>query len=628
MKKNASKASKETIRQAWLTERRLRFYPLLLGVVALVAAFAVIVNGESDYLTRVDEMNLFLYTPLFFQQQLVVPGGLLTYLGTYFTQFFYHPWLGTLWLCMWCGVLMWLTVRAFSLSHWWGALVLVPLALVLLTDFSIGYWIYMLKLRGHFFITVIGCSLALASVWAFRKMPVHHGLRWAFMVLAAVVLYPVAGCYGLVAIGLMALVGWRTSDTSLTGKVAGTALAALLVGFVPVLYYRLVYYQTSSDNLWQTALPIFDTGTPHPQYYWPYWLLFGFFALLAVGYRMQWADRWVRKPALWLALQVVIIGGTVWGCQHYWYKDANFHSELVMQNALEQHDWQGMLNEVAASHEEPTRLMWMLKNLAIFKLGRGGDEMYHYRNGSKMPASPFTVPMVVLGGKQLYLHYGLPNYCYRWCMEDGVEYGWRVMYLKYMTRSALVNGEPVLARRFIDLLKQTRYHRDWALHYEQLALHPEQLKKDPELGPVFHVLSKESVLASDQSIVETFLLALLSAEVTSDPVLADLVVQAALQQKDIPTFWRAFNQYAHATNGASMPRHYQEAAYLFGMLEKTVDVSQMPFDQQVVETYQQFMHAAQQLAGMSNDQLANAMRLRFGNTYYYDYFLMRGLKTY
>ena len=121
MKKNASKASKETIRQAWLTERRLRFYPLLLGVVALVAAFAVIVNGESDYLTRVDEMNLFLYTPLFFQQQLVVPGGLLTYLGTYFTQFFYHPWLGTLWLCMWCGVLMWLTVRAFSLSHWWGA---------------------------------------------------------------------------------------------------------------------------------------------------------------------------------------------------------------------------------------------------------------------------------------------------------------------------------------------------------------------------------------------------------------------------------------------------------------------------------------------------------------------------
>ena len=34
--------------------------------------------------------------------------------------------------------------------------------------------------------------------------------------------------------------------------------------------------------------------------------------------------------------------------------------------------------------------------------------------------------MVVTGGRPLYMHYGIPNYCFRWCVENGVEYGWRV----------------------------------------------------------------------------------------------------------------------------------------------------------------------------------------------------------
>lgn len=614
--------------QAWLTERRLRFYPLLLSLLGLVAAFVCIVSFESDFLRRAEEMNLFLYTPLFLQQQLVVPSGLLTYVGTYFTQFFFHPWLGTLWLCLWCGVMMWVTARAFSLSARWGALLLIPLALVLLTDFDMGYWLYMLKLRGHFFITALGTSLALAAVWAFRKLPSRAFLPTIFIAISAVVLYPVAGFYGLLAVALMGIIDWRLEDRTLTQRIIDTLLALLLIGVIPLLYYRYVYYQTNSDDLWRTGLPLYDIGTPLPVYYWPYWLLFGFLALLAACHREQWSTRLLRLPLVWVFMQVVIIGCSVYGCWRYWYKDANFHREIAMEVAIEQADWQAVLDIAAANTDEPTRMLWMYKNLAIFKLGRAGDEMYNYRNGSKMPNSPFNVPMVVQGGKLLYLHYGLPNYCYRWCMEDGVEYGWRVSYLKYMVRSSLVNGEPILARNYIDLLKHTRYHRDWALHYEKLALDPEALKKDPELGPIFHLLDHQDVLASDQSVVETFLLSLLSSQPTEDPVKAELVMVAALQQKSIPIFWQAFSQYIRLHPGKSMPRHYQEAAYMFGNLEKNVDISRMPFDPSIPQTYQAFMEAAQQCGGMNEQQMANALRSRYGNTYFFDYFLMRGLKTY
>lgn len=627
-KKKAEKPGKVKAAQAWLTEQRLRFYPLLLGVVALVAAFAAILSSEADYLYRVEELNLFLYTPLFFRQQLVVPGGLLTYAGTYFTQYLYLPWLGTLLLCLWCALLMWLTYRTFALSRWWSAIILVPLALVLLSDFSLGYWVYLLKLRGHFFITVIALSVVLASVWAYRSLPPKGWLQAAAMLLAAIVLYPAAGFYGLLAVGLMAVIGWRMKGMGLPWRIALSVLAAALVLFVPLVYYRYVFYQTNSDELWRQALPLFESVDTYPQYYWPYRLLVALFVALAATFGGQWSHRWLKRPAVWVLLQVLVVGGSLWACQHYWFRDANFHRELKMEAAIDRQDWATILNVAATATDEPSRKMWMYKNLALYRLGRVGNEMYNYRNGSASPAVPYNVPLVVQCGKQLYLYYGLPNYCYRWCMEDGVEYGWRVMYLKYQTRCALLNGELTLAMKYIDLLKQTRFHREWASHYEQLALHPEQLPKDPELGPVLPLMEHSDLVASDQSVVETFLLMLLSSQEATNPQKSELAMAAALQQKDIPTFWRAFDGYVRTHPDGPMPRHYQEAAYLFGMLERQVDVSALPFDQSVIDSYNQFMQAAQRLAGMKEEQLAEAMRARFGHTYYYDYFLMRGLKTY
>ena len=85
-----------------------RFMPLLSGTVFLIAVFIVLTTRESEYLYRVQELSLFLDTPLFFHQQLVVAGGFLTWAGTWFTQFFYHPWIGSLFFCAWLGLLMWL----------------------------------------------------------------------------------------------------------------------------------------------------------------------------------------------------------------------------------------------------------------------------------------------------------------------------------------------------------------------------------------------------------------------------------------------------------------------------------------------------------------------------------------
>ena len=104
MKKQNNRAAQrqKTVAEAPKTNQNRPYLPVfVLAAVSLIAVYGALLLFESDVLYRIEELSLFLYTPLFFKQQLVVAGGMLAYLGTYFTQYFYHPWLGALLFCLW-----------------------------------------------------------------------------------------------------------------------------------------------------------------------------------------------------------------------------------------------------------------------------------------------------------------------------------------------------------------------------------------------------------------------------------------------------------------------------------------------------------------------------------------------
>ena len=55
----------------------------VVWLMALVVAAGFLLGYERHVLWKIQEQNLFLDTPLFFRQQMVVPGGLLTYVGSF-----------------------------------------------------------------------------------------------------------------------------------------------------------------------------------------------------------------------------------------------------------------------------------------------------------------------------------------------------------------------------------------------------------------------------------------------------------------------------------------------------------------------------------------------------------------
>lgn len=611
---------------------------VILWLTALAVLAGVLLTYEYHLLWKVQEKNLFLCSMLFFKEQLVVPGGLLTWVGMWFTQFLYEPWLGVLMLCCWWLLLMSIIKRAFRIPDQWAILMLIPVALLLLTNMDLGYWIYMLKLRGHFFISTIGATAVAALLWAFRTTLPLGGVGGGavFIVLTALVGYPLMGIYGLAAALLMGIWSWRLSTTRM-GAVVNSVVAILSVIAVPLFCYRYIYYQINLANVYWAELPLFYITEDHPAYYIPYYLLALFFVLLAVTGKTDTVAKTVAMPNTaqkskkflgWLA-QGVIAVLLVAGVYTFWMKDENFHHELAMQHHISNLDWEGVLEEAAAQKDEPTRAIVMMRNIALSRLGKQGDLMFLYKNGSKAYDAPFGIRLMLVAGPLIYYQYGMLNYCNRLCMEMGVEFGFRNEDYQLLVNCAILEDDQPLARKYIGILKQTLFYKDWAEHAEALLGHPDLIAKDSELEPITHMLHYDNVLGGDQGNIESFLMGQLSRSTyTEDPIFQEQTLLATLWTRDIKRFWSHFNDYIKLHPKGPMPRYYQEAAYLYGVMEEQQGLDKMPFDASVKDGFERFAKSMSDYDGQEVTVAREALYPFFGDTYYYDYYTMSNLPEY
>ena len=622
--------------------------------IVVIACLLLII--EKEFLWKAQEMNLFLGTGVFFKEQMVLPGGLLSWIGTYFTQYLYHPWLGVLLLAAWWLLLAWLVKRTFRFRGAWCLLTVIPVLLILATIVNQGYWVYILKLRGHFFLTTIATTVVTALLWLFRKVsepqtsnlkPQTSSLKSIISILLPFLTcaagYPLMGAYGLVAALLMGIwVWWLAKSRVVALSVSVVAMISIIA--VPLLYYRYVFYQTNMVNLYYAALPLYRIQGDYKEYYVPYYLLLLFFVAMTVlcGILPHVSKREPKPsakkssllPALLevLGAAVPLIAAAIYAGSS-WYHDDNFHRELAMQHCIEEGDWEGVLREAAAQEDEPTRAIVVMRNIALARLGRQGDEMYRYRNGSKRYDAPFDMRMMMVNGTLVYYHYGLINNCFRLCMEMGVEFGWRAEQLKYMARCAILNGETMMAHKYINLLKSTTFHKEWATELEQrckLTAYARQMEPNaPEMDFIGHMMHYDDELRSDNGYVEVFAMNRLTySNYADDPIFQEQALLASLFTKDTRQFWRHFGNYVKLHPGKHIPTHVQEAAIHFGTLEERPGLESWPFDESVRQNFQHFLEVTPRYDNMEVEPIRKALAPEFGKTYYYDYYLMDNLPQY
>lgn len=589
-------------------------------IVALALIAGLLLGYERFVMWKIQEQNLFLDTPLFFRELMVQPGGLLSYAGCFLTQLLYYPVLGVAVLCALWWLLLWLMRRTFRVSETWAPLLLVPVALLLVANVDMGYWIYPVKLRGWYFVATLGMTAIVALLWAYRRLSTSRLWRRLLLVAVTVAGYPLMGTYALAATMLMALWCWRLDSQRWQAATDGV-LALITVAAIPLLCYHYVYYQTNIINLWWMALPTFKILEEDTMYYVPY-------ALLAVCLLLLTLCRWDQaatsisksKHRVQLAVVVIVLAATAAGVWKGWMKDENFHRESAMQYYADQARWEEVLAEAAKQQDVPTRSIVMLRNLALSRLGRQGSEQYLYRNGSKKPAVSFAPPSSMIVGSLIYYHYGMLNDCHHMCIEGGVEFGWRVEHLKYMARCTLMSGETNALYKYTGLLKHTLFHGAWADHMETLQQQPQQRREDKETGPVTHMLQYPDAVGADHGYAERYLMNHLAKMDSDDPYFQEQCLLATLWTKDSRLFWPRFANYLRQHPGQPIPRYYQEAAWLFASTENNAPF-EVPVDGMVKQRYKAFTGVLPRFDGMDIEEVREALYPVYGDTYFFEFYL-------
>ena len=629
----------------------------LMPVAILVVAGITLVLRESEMLWRAQELSLWLPTELYWNTLMQYPGGAVSWLACYLTQYFYYPWLGTLIMCgLWLVICLLLAWEYRLRGPWLWLTVLVPLALLACVT-QTGYWIYYQKLQGHLFVPTVGVLFA-ALCMAVPRLAESHlsssSARWVrlgWLMIVCLAGYPFFGAWALGATALVASLPGTQPAPTWRGPVVITSFTLLLIGAIPQIYYQGIFEMTQRAYVYVAAMPSMRYSSDSFEIYrLPYYAIILAFVLiiLASRYGKALAQRFASgaKSYMPAAVIIILICLAVVGVNAVWYRDVNFQKELAMNHAIDDLDWDRVL-EIARepADKKPTRQIVMFKNLALFRLGRAGDEMFLYPEGAEKQNAPWQLHMTQVGGKQIYYHYGKENFCYRWCMEDGVEFGWKLELLKFMARNSLLNHEWEVARKYLNLIRKTTFGAEWADHYAALlnnhdALDLEKVEASIKAGkpilserdteeflPIMHLMTYPDRLDGDNTLVEMYLLNTFAKGNGDDKMFQEMTLLCALIMKDIDLFWPRFMKYATLNPEVHMPRYYQEAAYLYGHLENKVDISHMPFDQSIRDTYDRFMQFNTQCGAMSEEQKAVAFAPMFGDTFFYFYFLVRNQKT-
>ena len=325
-------------------------------------------------------------------------------------------------------------------------------------------------------------------------------------------------------------------------------------------------------------------------------------------------------------MTIILFIAALFATYHYQFNDENFRITISMDRAIQENDWQKAIHHAAAQKGEPTRLIVLNTDMALYKSGKAGDCMFKFKiNGAPYRIIRTSPVMRSTGAKALYFQYGKINYCYRWCMEDKVEYGMKVEYLKYMVKCALLNGEFALARKYNSTLSQTLFHKDWAAKYQRYIDNPESMAEDTEFKAIRPLMAYNNALEGDGGLLEAYLISQIAYMEGGPPELVELSLQCTLVQKDIRRFWPRFILYAQTHQ--RLPRHYQEAAILYSFLERKVDYRHFKIEDEVVTRFNKFIKLSEQMAGQSDEKSKETFKPCFSDTFWYYYFFVKGLKT-
>ena len=604
--------------------------PIIYSVVFVIFAWVFLVGKNADTLYYMQDRGRWNDTMVYFHECVRMPGGFLSWAGSYLTQYFYYPVYGAaililLWMLSFC--VAW---RSFHVRWELTYLLFVPLVALLCTQVQLGYWVYFMKDIDYSFYHSLGFFFALLlSVDYLRK--VKYGGYIQMVLVAALFYYPL-GIYALLASVLVALRmfkdNWRTD------------WPAFLLLFA--VCYTVPLLETSGTTLmrpdepWLFGLKRFEIG-PVRDYRLiaPLgWVLLSslFIPLLGKQNRDKISTKGLVISQL---LMLVVAFGAYRIVNERNFSDSNYHAELKMLRAVDEQRWDDVLYEFNSAKGNPSRMMVLYRDIALLNRGELLNR-YQYNN---RPANPtvmsdsIVVRICDTTGDFIYYNFGETCFGIRRAIEHCMHYGFSYYTLRVLARCALINGEYDNVRKYLRLLEHSTFQKKWASELRPYLEDTTLIASSPRFALVKRLYNGgSSMVGSDDYYVEPTLIHKLSHTATDNPEILDLALAYCLQDKDMNCFWaQVIRQHTLFPEKPFHP-HIQEAMLLFHNELKTgpEDLSFLNIDPQIVARYNLFIGRVREYgrSGMNINQIGTSLQPEFGDTYWWDYCVLREIQSY
>lgn len=576
-----------------INKSKVKEVSLYGSLLAFISFVVYILSINQEVLYAAHNHSEFLYGSTFFDALMSKPFGLIQYAGAWLTQFLYNPFVGS---CLFVGIwaLIYIVGRkAFWLKGAATAVMLLPVACLLTSIVDLGYWIYVLPVRGYWFSQSLGYLLVLILLWVARYTP----RKWHFVwYLIGFFLYPVLGWFALLFVLCLALSEkptWRE------------VLSIVVFVFSALIWHSLLYSNTKLEIVVSAGLPRFITAIDKTDSLtYPFYILGAISLVIPVFGRLM--NKWYVPVLTTIAGIAIILS--------YMYKDDNYTAEMRMSRFAEDGNWKEVL-AIAEQSEHPTSSMLMFRNVALMNVGGLLERSFSMGFESEAIHNPDSVHVSFLeiAAPVIYYNYGMLNEGFRLNFECAVQSGFSPIYLKMLARCAHANGEDNLANRYITQLQNNPCYKDWQ------PAEPSKIVRE------LHGVYPDEITGVEKS--DSYIVNNISQWYPSDSKLAsEQALFYSMFRNDSRRFWASFRKYIKLHMNEDFPVNVQEAYILFmdnAPEEKRV---MLPISEEIYNRYKKFGSAVELLlkSGTNPQELPDRLRGEYGDTYwYYNIFIRR-----
>lgn len=579
-----------------------------LDIALFLFAFFFLGGYNYEYLYKVQNCSLFIGNSIFFNETLEHSSGLLLFASRYLTQFLIYPWFGAFLLALGLVGIKQLLYLLNDKDNNWVGVYYLPSLLILLAQTIIGYTIYA-NFENAFVVELelgilLSCGLALGMKTIYNRFNlIGIGISAGI----SIFLFFAVGIFANLALLLLGATIVRNDKKAGVVNIVISIVLQLLLAHIGSTYCQNEEYVRALFS-------------PLPDSVYTNVFTCSIIAILSCAVVLLFSTIKLNHGKFHLHINIGIATlGLLTVCL-FSNHDTNFRTELKLQHLTEDHKWNEVIEE-ANKLENPTNITAAYRFLALNQTGRLWNEVFAFPcRLDTIKSKNIDITDYVLN-PDLYFYCSLPHKAYRWEMEKWVTKGRSFDLLKKFTLYALLRDEQKLARRYIDLLKQSTFNCNWAKTYEKYIGNKAQLFIDyPSFKKVQEGEVQENIYTNNADLQMAY-----ARYKHPSATQLDFRILLDLYYCNLKQF-EADLSVARELYRKSMPSYMQEAVVLVAIQNKNQNiVREFPISAETVRKTQEFLQEFRKYA--SNKEEGAKQMASYKGTYcyhiafsnYYDY---------